>query len=83
MELVLLMAGSITHAQRMAAVLEKRGIRATIARAPAGVDPRGCGYGVKIRRDLLVRTLDLLRHAGLQVRGVYEKVGDLWQEVAP
>lgn len=83
MELVLLMAGSITHAQRMAAVLENRGIRATIARAPAGVDPRGCGYGVKIRREHVNRGQDILRHAGIRVRGVYEKVGDLWQEVAP
>ena len=45
MEYVLLMAGSITHAQRMAAVLENRGIRSFIARAPEGTDPRGCGYG--------------------------------------
>ena len=41
MEYVLLMAGSITHAQRMAAVLENRGIRSFIARAPEGTDPRG------------------------------------------
>ena len=83
MELVLLMAGSITHAQRMAAVLENRGIRAMIARAPAGVDPRGCGYGVKVRLAHLERAEDILRHAGIRVRGVYEKEGEQWREVVP
>lgn len=80
MEFVLLMAGSITHAQRMAAVLGNRGLRAVIARTPAGVDPRGCGYGVKVRREHLEQAQDILRHAGIRVRGVYEKEGELWRE---
>ena len=83
MEYVLLMSGSITHAQRTAAVLENRGIRSVIARAPAGVDPRGCGYGVKVRREQLPRAQEILRHAGIPVRGVYEKEGELWREVSP
>ena len=83
MEFVLLMAGSITHAQRMAAMLDREGVRASIARAPAGVDPRGCGYGVKVRRDRLDAALGLLRRRGIAVRGVYEKAGERWQEVVP
>jgi hypothetical protein len=82
MDVLLLMAGSITHAQRMAAMLENRGIRAAIARAPAGVDPRGCGYGVKIRRADGAQALELLRHVGIKVRGVYERDGETWREVA-
>ena len=82
MEVILLMAGSITHAQRMAALLENRGLHATIARAPVGVDPRGCGYGVKIRRAYGTQALDILRHAGITVRGVYEYDGEKWREVA-
>ena len=82
MDVLLLMAGSITHAQRMAAMLENRGIRATIVRAPAGVDPRGCGYGVKVRRADGAQALDILRHAGIKVRGIYERDGEAWREVA-
>ncbi len=82
MEFVLLMAGSITHAQRMAAVLENRGIRGHIIRAPEGTDQRGCGYGVRVRRGSLSRCLEILRYAGFPLRGVYEPIGNGWQEVA-
>lgn len=82
MDALLLMAGSITHAQRMAALLENHGIRAVIARAPAGVDPRGCGYGVKLRRSYGSQALEILRHVGIKVRGVYERDGETWREVA-
>ena len=82
MEYVLLMAGSITHAQRMAAVLENRGIRSFIARAPEGTDPRGCGYGVRLQRSKAAQAQDILRHAGITVRAVYEKADGAWREVA-
>ena len=82
MEYVLLMAGSITHAQRMAAVLENRGIRSFIARAPEGTDPRGCGYGVRLQRSKAAPAHDILRHAGITVRAVYEITEDGWREVA-
>ena len=78
---VLLMAGSITHAQRMAAVLENRGIKSFITRAPEGTDPRGCGYGVRLQQDKEAQARDILRHAGIPVRAVYRKDGDRWQEV--
>lgn len=81
MEYVLLMAGSITHAQRMAAVLENRGIKSFIARAPEGTDPRGCGYGVRLRQDKAEQAKDILRHAGIRIRAVYRKEGDAWREV--
>ena len=81
MDYVLLMAGSITHAQRMAAVLENRGVKSFIARAPEGTDPRGCGYGVRLLRDRAELAQDILRHAGIRVRAVYEKKDDVWREV--
>ena len=81
MEYVLLMAGSITHAQRMAAVLENRGIKSCIARAPEGTDPRGCGYGVRLQRDKVEQARDILLHVGIRVRAVYRKEGDGWREV--
>ena len=82
MDALLLMAGTVTHAQRMAALLENRGIRASIVRAPAGVDPRGCGYGVKVRRADGGQAVELLRHVGIKVRGIYERDGEMWREVA-
>lgn len=80
MDYVLLMAGSITHAQRMAAVLENRGVKAFIARAPEGTDPRGCGYGVRLLRNQVELAQDILRHAGIRVRAVYEKKDNVWRE---
>ena len=80
MDYVLLMAGSITHAQRMAAVLENRGVQVFIARAPEGTDPRGCGYGVRLLRNQVELAQDILRHAGIRVRAVYEKKDNVWRE---
>lgn len=81
MEYVLLMAGSVTHAQRMAVILGNRGIPSVITRVPEGTDPRGCGYGVRLKVDSRNEALEILRHAGIGVRGVYRKIGDRWEEV--
>ena len=81
MEFVLLMAGTITHAQRMAALLESAGVHAAVIRTPSGLDQRGCGYSVRIDRRGLGHALESLRHRGIIPRGIYEKVQDAWQEV--
>ena len=81
MDYVLLMAGTITHAQRMGAILENRGIRSFIARAPEGTDAHGCGYGVRLPENKKDEALEILRHAGIGVRGVYKKIRDRWEEV--
>ena len=73
MDYVLLMAGSITHAQRMVAMLESRGIRSVVVRAPEGADPRGCSYGVRLPESRKEEALSVLRHAGISVRSVYKK----------
>lgn len=83
MEYVLLMAGSITHAQRMAAMLENRGIRGVIVRAPVGLDLRGCGYGVRVHREKLDTAVEILLRRGIGVRSVWEKTEDGWREVVP
>ena len=81
MDYVLLMAGSITHAQRMAALLENQGIPSFIARAPEGTDVRGCGYGVRLPENRREEALEILRHTGIGVRGVYKRMRDRWEEV--
>lgn len=41
---------SLTHAQRAARLLERRGVTATVTRAPQGLSPKGCGYAVTVRK---------------------------------
>ncbi|MBR5094258.1 MAG: DUF3343 domain-containing protein [Oscillospiraceae bacterium] len=41
---------SLTYAQRAAELLERKGITATVSRAPQGSDPRGCGHAVTVRK---------------------------------
>lgn len=43
---------SITHAQNAARWLERAGFTATVSRAPQGLNPKGCGYAVQIRKSL-------------------------------
>lgn len=47
---VWIMFRSLTHAQAAARLLERRGITATVTRAPQGANPKGCGYAVTIRK---------------------------------
>lgn len=42
MEEYLITARSVTQAQRMAQLLERRGVRAVVGRAPMGLTGKGC-----------------------------------------
>ena len=44
MEEYLITARSVTQAQRMAQLLERRGVRAVVGRVPMGLTGKGCGY---------------------------------------
>jgi len=46
----LIMCRSLTNAQRSAAVLERKGINATVIKAPQGLSAGGCGYALSIYR---------------------------------
>lgn len=65
MEYYLIIARSITYAQRMSRALEGRGIRAGILRTPAEVMEQGCGYALKIRDSDLAAALKAIKEAGL------------------
>ena len=60
MRQIWIMFRSLTHAQSAARLLERRGITATVMRAPQGANPKGCGYAVTIRRRIpeAIRLLD-------------------------
>lgn len=71
---------SLTHAQRAAALLERKGITALISRAPQGSDPRGCGHAVKIKSKLR-EAIQILRDAKIPFGKILEQQGALMQEV--
>lgn len=48
MEEYLITARSVTQAQRMAQLLERRGVRAVVGRAPMGLTGKGCGYVLRL-----------------------------------
>lgn len=68
MEYVLIIARSITYAQRMSVALEQVGVTNRIYRAPAGLTERGCAYAVRIREQDLPKALTALHQA--QIRPV-------------
>ena len=63
MEYVLIIARSITYAQRMSVALEQVGVTNRIYRAPAGLTERGCAYAVRIREQDLPKALTALHQA--------------------
>ena len=81
METYLLIARSVTHAQRMARILESCGIRAGMMRAPAGLSANGCGYAVRIRSEHLASAHACLAKAELRPQGVFASDGTDYREV--
>ena len=82
MEEYLITARSVTHAQRMAQALERRGVRAVVARAPMGLTGKGCGYVLRLRgRERTAAALRLLREAGCAPAQVFCREDDRFREV--
>lgn len=82
MEEYLITARSVTHAQRMAQVLERRGLRVAVARAPMGLTGKGCGYVLRLRgRPRMEAALRLLREAGFVPAQVFRRRDDGYEEV--
>ncbi|WP_298030597.1 DUF3343 domain-containing protein [uncultured Dysosmobacter sp.] len=82
MEHYLILARSVTYAQRMQRVLGRAGIRCQIFRAPRDLTELGCAYAVRVAvNDLSPALIALHREAldPVQVflfqRGMYREVG--------
>lgn len=61
----LIMSRSLTQAQRAASLLERKGIGASVIKAPQSLTGNGCGYAVSVYRSFpeamkLLRTANLL-----------------------
>ena len=82
MEEYLITARSVTQAQRMAQLLERRGVRAVVGRAPMGLTGKGCGYVLRLRgQSRTVAALRLLREAGFAPAQVFVRRDDGYSEV--
>ena len=82
MEESLITARSVTHAQRMAQALERRGIRAVVARAPMGLTGKGCGYVLRLRgKERTTAALRLLQEMGFAPAQVFCREDDGFREV--
>ena len=81
MEFYLILARSITYAQRMEQALGKIGIRCRISRAPRELTQRGCAYAVRLSPPDLPGGLTALRRAGLEPLQVFGYQNGAYQEV--
>ena len=82
MEYDLILARSVTYAQRMQSVLNRIGIRSQIFRAPRDLTDLGCAYLVRIRPNDLAAALPALRRAVLGPLRIYLQRGGDFQEVS-
>ena len=82
MEEYLITARSVTQAQRMAQLLERRGVRAVVGRVPMGLTGKGCGYVLRLRgRPRMEAALRLLRESGFVPTQVFRRRDDGYEEV--
>ncbi|MBO4854558.1 MAG: DUF3343 domain-containing protein [Oscillospiraceae bacterium] len=82
MEYYLLIARSVTHAQRMMRALQGCSIRAAMFRAPAGLTNRGCSYALRVRAERRQEAQDCLDRAGLRPTAVFKREGNRYVEVS-
>lgn len=82
MEHYLIIARSVTYAQRMQRALDRAGVRCQIFRAPRELTDAGCAYAVRIQASDLAAALPALRRESLNPvqifvsqRGFYREVG--------
>ena len=82
MEYYLILARSVTYAQRMQRVLERTGVRCQIFRAPRDLTDRGCAYALRLAVPELSRALTALHRASLDPVQIFLHQHGFYQEVA-
>ena len=82
MDYYLILARSVTYAQRMQFALVRAGLRCQIFRAPRELTDLGCAYAVRLAAADLADALTVLHRAALDPvqiflnqRGVFREVG--------
>ena len=75
------MCRSLTYAQRALRLLARENIRARISKAPQGVTPEGCSYGVRLSMEKLQKARALLGTNGIRTGRIYrlDGKGGAWE----
>lgn len=81
MDYYLILARSITYAQRMREALESFGIRCRYFRAPRELTERGCAYAVEVGTRDFPQALVALHREGLDPLQVYLYQRGTYREV--
>ena len=82
MEHYLIIARSVTYAQRMQKTLYRAGIRCQIFRAPRDLTDAGCAYAVRVRPEDLSAALPALHRESLDPVRIFVAQRGVYREVA-
>jgi len=69
----LIMCKSLTTAQRGALLLERRGLSASVVKAPQHLRGNGCGYALSLYRNLQ-EAVQILKNGGLLTGRIYRRL---------
>lgn len=83
MEHYIILARSVTYAQRMRRSLDRAGIRCQIFRPPRDLTDLGCAYAVRVAVSDLPGALASLRRDGLDPVQIFAYQQGMYQEVRP
>lgn len=83
MEHYIILARSVTYAQRMRKSLDRAGIRCQIFRPPRDLTDSGCAYAMRVAVSDLPGALTALHRDGLNPVQIFIYQQGLYQEVGP
>lgn len=83
MEHYIILARSVTYAQRMRRSLDRAGIRCQIFRPPRDLTDLGCAYAVRVAVSELPGALTVLHRDGLDPVQIFIYRQGQYQEVRP
>lgn len=77
----LILCRSLTAAQSGMHLLERSGISCSVTKAPQGLSPAGCSYGISLYRRP-EQAMNLLRQHGVKIGKMFRREpGEEYQEV--
>lgn len=82
MDYYLILARSVTYAQRMKLALERAGLRCQIFRAPRELTDLGCAYAVRLPAADLVAALPVLHREALDPVQIFLNQRGVFREVS-
>lgn len=77
----LVLARSITQAQRMARALAEAGMHCRWFRAPTAISAQGCAYVVRVTAQQIQPAVVCLEEAGFPPQHIYRQEEDGYKEV--